>query len=221
MRRCAVVVEGQSEAVFVDRVLNPLAWSREAYLTPIIVPTSSTPTRTHKGGGSSWEHYRNILLRLCHQPQWDSIGVMLDLYGCPRNTPGLDTSLPGPQQREAIQRAVLNELSKSQTPRVDRVKIGPILYEFETLVIAAIATGRTTASPTITKLAQQAIHDCGGTEAVNGAAATAPSKRMEQWWQHKYQKSLHGPDLIAEVPWQDVADQCPSFSDWLDELLGD
>lgn len=48
MRQCAVVVEGQSEAVFVDRVLNPLAWSREAYLTPIIVPTSSTPTRTHK-----------------------------------------------------------------------------------------------------------------------------------------------------------------------------
>lgn len=217
MRNVCIVVEGETEKQFVSLVLVPMARTRGVYLQPIVVPTSSTGTAVHKGGGSSWRHYRQLVDRLVNQPHWTRIGVMFDLYACPRDTPGFDESLKGIPLHAAVTLAA-NQVFED---RGGRVLVGPVLHELETLVIAAIATGATEAEANVVRQATAAINKADGeVERVNGSPAGAPSKRLSAWWPG-YEKVLYGAVLLDEAPWDEIARQCPTFAKWWDALLAE
>lgn len=217
MRRCAVVVEGQSEGQFFTNVLSPLVWTRGVDITPIIVRTKTTPTRAYKGGGRKWGPYRKLASDLLGQPQWAAVGVALDVYGRPEDTPCRDSALTGRALQESIRDAVEADLENASGGR-GRIIAGPILHEFETLVLAAVATGLTNAPPTVVYGAKNAIQAAGSVEDVNGGRKTSPSKRLLTWWP-EYQKVIDGPALIAEVPFDEVLEACPTFAEWLNRLL--
>lgn len=216
MREICVVVEGQTEEQFIKMVLAPLALAQGTYVQPIIVRTNRSKAKVHKGGGSSWKHYRNLVQSLTAQ-HWERIGVMFDLYACPSDTPGYSASLTGTQLHSAVALGTQQDLEYI-APR--RALAGPILHELETLVLAAIATEATEADDEIVAHAKAAIRDAGdNVEMVNGNPNTAPSKRLEAWWPG-YEKVLYGAVLLAEPPWQEIADRCPTFSTWWNRLLG-
>lgn len=171
MNVIALVVEGQSEERFVTRVLVPWALARGAYGTPIVTPTKRTPTRTHKGG-APWREYDRLVRRLDAQPQWHTIGVLFDLYGCPADTPGFRAHGSGPEYHREVSAAV----DESFRGVSGRVRPYAILHEFETLVLAAIdagAHGHLPASARDDLRGQVAA--VGEVELVNGARATSPS----------------------------------------------
>lgn len=216
MREICVVVEGQSEERFVKTVLGPAALARDTHLQPIIVRTKRTATAVHKGGGNSWAHYRNLVRQLSSQPQFARIAVMFDLYACPSDTPGYGTDLRGRHLHARMTEAVQQDLEPFAP---GRVLAGPVLHEFETLVLAAIATGTTDATDDVLQKTRAAISTAGNdVEMVNDGRATAPSKRLEQWWPG-YEKVLYGPALIDAASWDAVASQCPTFASWVRHLL--
>lgn len=216
VREICIVVEGQTEEQFVKMVLEPLALIHDTCLRPTIVRTKQTKTALYKGGGTSWGPYRKRVKELAPQPHWARIGVMLDLYACPSDTPGYTKSLSGHQLHSAVTEAIQEDLEKIAP---GRVLAGPILHELETLVIAAIATGQTQAEPDVMQQAQTAIRKAGGdAEMVNGGPTTAPSKRLLAWWP-EYEKALYGPVLISQAVWGDIARQCPTFEMWWNQLL--
>ena len=61
MKQVAILVEGQTEEQFVDRVLqpylNPDGDPAGFWLQPIIVTTSRTPAGLKFRGGGKWKHY--------------------------------------------------------------------------------------------------------------------------------------------------------------------
>lgn len=217
MREVCVVVEGQSEEQFVKLVLGAQALARGVAVEPVIVRTRRTATKTHKGGGSSWQPYRRLVHHLATQGHLSRIGVMFDLYACPKDTPGLDPNLSG----SALHRSVVAATKDDLDPRGSgRILSGPVLHEYETLVIAAIASGATEADPETVDHAKAAITAAGGAEAVNGGRDTAPSKRLEGWWPG-YEKVLYGAVLLSEAPWDHIAAQCPTFHAWWESLLAE
>lgn len=217
MKRCAVVVEGQSEWQFFTNVLSPLVWTRGVDITPIIVRTKTTPTGVYKSGGRKWGPYRKLATDLLGQPQWDAVGVAFDVYGRPDDTPCFDSALTGRALQESIRDAVEADLKNARAGK-GRIIVGPILHEFETLVLAAVATDLTNAPPSVVHGAKNAIQTAGSVEDVNDGQKTSPPKRLLAWWP-EYQKVIDGPALIAEVPFDEVLDACPTFTEWLNRLL--
>jgi len=64
LTRIKIVVEGQTEESFVQRVLAPTLWLREIYLTPIILGVPG-----HKGGNVNYARVKkDVLLHLRQDP---------------------------------------------------------------------------------------------------------------------------------------------------------
>ena len=57
----------------------------------------------------------------------------------------------------------------------------------------------------------------GTPEDVNDSNETAPSKRIESLLP-RYQKVVHGPDIIAAIGLEAVREECPRFNGWLSRL---
>jgi hypothetical protein len=56
-----------------------------------------------------------------------------------------------------------------------------------------------------------------GPELVNDGADTAPSKRIKKAYP-QYEKTLHGPLVIADAGIDAIRSTCPHADDWLREL---
>jgi hypothetical protein len=82
--RIKIIVEGQTEESFIEKVLAPALWHREIYLTPIILGVPG-----HKGGNVNYARVKkDILLHLRQDPE-AYCSTMLDLYGLGEGFPGV------------------------------------------------------------------------------------------------------------------------------------
>ena len=57
----------------------------------------------------------------------------------------------------------------------------------------------------------------GTPEDINDSSETAPSKRIKQLLP-RYEKVVHGPDIVAAIGLEAVREECPRFNGWLTQL---
>jgi hypothetical protein len=131
-----IVVEGQTELVFVKSVMAPHLEAMAVFATPIVVSTKrERDGRKHRGGGD-WGKWEADLRRLCRDGRPDMrITTLFDLYGLPKNFPALTAHAGvGDTQKQC-------ELLEAEMAKVigDRRFI-PYLqrHEFEALVLAGL-----------------------------------------------------------------------------------
>ena len=111
---------------------------------------------------------------LAAQPDKAAVGILMDFYGVPRDTPGFDAERSGAEYREAFLGRMRENLNSY------RVQPHVIMPEFETPVFAAIDAG-TRSSLTDADLGalRDVIRNFGGSiEAINGSRETSPSHRL-------------------------------------------
>ncbi len=83
MRQGYILVEGQTEFLFVRDVLNPYLIAQNLTLTPIIITTSRTPAgRRHAGGYATYASWRKQIRNLLNQSHIALVTTMLDAT-CP------------------------------------------------------------------------------------------------------------------------------------------
>jgi hypothetical protein len=84
VKQIAILVEGQTEEQFVERVLqsylNPQNDAEGFWLKPIVVMTSRTPQGVKSRGGGGWKHYDRNLCILLAQRHWFRLGLLIDFY---------------------------------------------------------------------------------------------------------------------------------------------
>lgn len=219
-RTVALVTEGQTEDAFAELLLAPLAHLRGIDLKRAVVTTKRTATRSHKGGGD-WSHMRDVVQRWAHEQHWYRIGVMFDVYASKfaRSSTATGYGLYG-----EVAQGAYDDLKAVCHAGDDRLVVGPVLHEFETLVMAAVATGKTSAHHDVVTAVRRAIAEHGGNvELINGSASTSPSHRLQEWWLDAegtvYSKTLDGPLLIDQAGMDTVLAACPTFAQWVDALL--
>ena len=149
MKLIAVLVEGQTEEQFVDRVLqpylNPTSDVDGVWLQPIVVTTSRTPAGNKVHGGGAWKHYDTNLRLLMGQQHWFRIGLLLDYYAYPKDAPGASAGGSGRARHQAL----LTALAEEYPDR--RFVPGVALHEFETWVIPDIRKPLTELMPSWTR----------------------------------------------------------------------
>jgi hypothetical protein len=196
MKRLGISTEGATEREFVNRLLRP-------HLSQFGLTTTAIDMR----GNISLDKIKESLPALFGS--FDFVSTFFDFYG-----------FKGRGQRTIIEleSAILGLASVAQ-----RQRFVPYVqqYEFEALLFAAPAEAVEWLGGTQLDLAamQEAVRKCGSPERVNDSVETSPSHRMQALFS-RYDKKLHGPEIVELAGLAGIRTQCPRFNSWLGRLEG-
>ena len=215
MDRCRLLVEGQSEETFANRLLLPHLLSCGFHDVTVTVVATKRPAAggKHRGGISSWAKLRGDIRRLTLDAG-ALVSTLVDFYGLPSDVPGMGELQPNWDARQRV--AHVEEAMHADTPANFLPHV--VLHEFEALLYAdpqAVAN-HFNDQKLLARMAAD-LADCGEPEFVDEGPDTAPSKRLQR---HRpgYLKSSDGPAILADIGLPAIRAACPHFDEWLTQV---
>lgn len=210
--RLNIVVEGQTEQRFIEKVLAPYLGHRQIVATARAVETS----RGYKGGITSYQKAKNDLQRWLKEDKNVNVyfSIMFDLYGLPSDFPGYDEarSYPPYERTKILEQKLSKDIA-------DRRFIPYIqLHEFEALIFAApelLAYEYLGYESQIQQLCQ--IVATQNPELINDGPKTAPSKRILSMIP-VYSKAVGGIEVVSAIGIERMRERCHHFNEWLAKL---
>lgn len=214
-RRLHILVEGQTEEIVVNNVLEPYLQDRGWTVTKSIVKTKRPASGpASRGGVSSWAKLESEVRLLLRSSDIHTLTTLFDFYGFPADSPGMaDRPSSSPYARvEHVERSLTSAISDPRfVPHL-------ILHELETWVFAAAEQlSWLFGGSDLAELLIKDMLSVGGPELVNDGPHTAPSKRLDRYCVG-YSKTNDGPLAIADLGIEGLKAQCPHFAAWLDKL---
>ncbi len=218
-----VIVEGQTEAAFVNEVIGPALSQNEVYLDARLLGTSG-----HQGGRVSYERVKNDIRRFLKQDPTAYCTTLIDYYGRRPGFPGETSSstLSPARHAEQIEQAILSDIASDIPGLRPDVRLIPYiqLHEFEGLLFSDPATLASTIALTDpvgqqkTRVAFQKIRNqFASPEDINNGPLTAPSKRIREVCPG-YDKIGHGTLAAEAIGLNTIRAECPHFNAWITRL---
>lgn len=217
MTRLLVLVEGQSEEIFVKQTLAPHLAEYGVYVQPpIVLWTKRMPAGGgFRGGVSNWNQIRRSLMPLTHDADaW--ITTLLDFYGLPGDFPALQGAVNQGDAKEAV-KAVQTGFEQA----VNHPRFIPFiaLHEFEAWVFSqpdTVAEHFGGGKHLADKL-RKAVQGAGEPELINHGEQTHPKARLQALGTG-YKETSDGPTLIDKIGIDAIRGVCPHFDGWLKRL---
>lgn len=222
MTRVYVLVEGQTEESFVNKILAPAVWPRQVHLDPIIIGPPG-----HKGGNPKYARVKKDVLKQLKQDRSAYCSTILDFYGLGSDFPGLPlpANLQNLNKVLRIEQAVKADIVAELPDLRPDVRFLPYLqlHEYEGLLFsdpAAFASG--IGQPYLTQQFQRIRNSFDTPEDIDDDPNTAPSKRVLGAYP-AYRKVLDGTLAAQAVGIERMRQECPHFRQWFEQLqaLGD
>lgn len=216
MTRLLMLVEGQSEEIFVKHTLTPHLAQHGVYVqSPIVLWTKRLPGGGgFRGGVSNWNQIRRDLLPLTRDGDaW--VTTLLDFYGLPEDFPGLPEALGAGNAQEkviALQERFLAEINHQRfIPFL-------ALHEFEAWLFSAPdAIEAHFGKAHLAEKLQSAVQEAGAPELINHGPTTHPKARLKTLV-GAYKETSDGPTLLEKIGIAAVRAACPHFDSWLQRL---
>ena len=139
---------------------------------------------------------------------------MIDLYGCPSDTPGWgrSASLVGRDRAVAIEAAITASIKDSRLlPYLQVHEVEALLF------VDPVLVGERSGIDKVATELTKAVAAAGDPELVNDGAATHPSMRLVAAWP-QFAKTSDVPTLIAAIGLVAIRNTCPHFDTWLTKL---
>jgi len=210
MTTLVVVVEGQSEEAFVNRLLRPLYAGKGIYLRPFLIQTS----RAQSGGIHAYPKVKPQIERLCREAGV-FVTTLFDLYALPNSFPGKDSAayralITGRRKAEFLEQKWHEDMGRNNfIPNL-------IVHEFEALLFSDIDAIEGWKGKKELK-ALRAIIEMAGPEDINDGSETAPSKRLKAAVPG-YRKTSDGPQIAIDIGLDKIRANCPHFDGWLRKI---
>lgn len=224
-RRVKILVEGQTEETFVNKVLSPHLQSRSLILTPILVTNKQTKHRSHlergqpgrrfKGGVVTYQHVKRDVRNILGDRGLTAVTTMIDYYQLPSDFPGV-AKLPHTDCYARVR-----HLEQAFSDDIDNSRFHPFftLHEFEALLFSAphfIVASPDTPPGSSNRLG--AIRQQYKTpEEINEGPDTHPAERIRKEFKG-YRKPLHGVLIAQRIGLEGMRQECPHFAEWLSWL---
>ena len=211
-KRLYIVVEGQTEAEFVESVLRPHFINKGIYFVePVIIHTS----KGHKGGFVRFQHLRNDVLKLLKQQSDVIVSTFVDFFRIPTSMPHYEKCM----EKRAIEDKIMCLEAHTAASINDRRFIPYIQkHEFEALLFASNVGFEKYFEAAIFEKTQAIIDTYPNPEDINNNPQTAPSKRLETITQKNYDKINDGNTIALEIGIQVILEKCPRFKAWVEQL---
>ncbi len=218
MTRVLILVEGQSEEIFVKTTLGPyLAEKHRVYVSPIVLWTKRLVAGSgFRGGVSGWAQIRKNLLPLTFDTHaW--ITTLLDFYGLPDDFPGIEQARGPGCVRERV-----NALQQRFAQEINHPRFIPFfaLHEFEAWLFCApqkIAEHFGDTRVGVLEELITAVEYAGEPELINHGENTHPKARLNKLG-IGYKETSDGPTLLSKIGVPSIKQACPHFSAWLEKL---
>ena len=216
MTRLLMLVEGQSEEIFVKQTLTPYLAERGVYVQPPIVLWTK---RVSSGGGfregvSTWSQIQKSLLPLTHDTDaW--VTTLIDFYALPDDVPGyVEARSPGDPRERVVQ------LQERFVAEINHLRFIPFLalHEFEAWIFAGpdvVATHFDKAS--LAGSVRNAVADAGEPELIDHGVSSHPKARLRAM-AATYKETSDGATLMEKIGIPAIRAACPHFAAWLERL---
>jgi hypothetical protein len=216
MTRLLVLVEGQSEEIFVNRTLAPhLAPYGVAVAKPILIWTRRLAGGGgHRGGVSHYRQIRNSLDPLLRDTTaW--VTTLIDYYALPTDFPGhvAFSSLVDPKLKVAA-------LTQAFAEDVAHPRFLPFLalHELEAWLFSSppsVAGHFDNAG--LSDRMQAMIAAAGEAELINGEPETHPKARI-RGLVPTYKEVADGATILGKIGIEPIRTACPHFGQWLGRM---
>lgn len=216
MTRLLMLVEGQSEEVFVKQTLTPFLAEHGVYVqSPIVLWTKRIPGGGgFRGGVSHWEQIRKSLLPLTNDSDaW--VTTLLDFYGFPEDFPGYKEVFgPGDPRSQVV------ALQERFAVKIGHPRFIPFLalHEFEAwLFCAPDVVAEHFGDTNLAARVRKVVQDAGDPELINHGAKTHPKARLRAL-AAGYKETSDGPTLMNKIGIPIIRSACSHFAGWLNRL---
>lgn len=207
MKRLVILVEGDSELVFVNKFLSPYLVSQGLNISINAQKIITNNKLQQKGGNVSYQYLKNDIIRIESQGNV-VITTLLDFFRIPTDFPGHNIT-----DCDCIEQAMHLDFDSNPNyiPYIQK-------YEFETLLFASIAGFEFLLDDTgqIDEI-QRIISSYNNPEDINGGVTTSPSNRLKRIF--PYNKVNDSELICTEVSIETMCSRCPRFNDWINRLL--
>lgn len=216
MTRLLMLVEGQSEEIFVKKTLTPYLAERGVYVQlPIVLWTKRLRTGSgYRGGVSSWSQIRKSLAPLTYDTDaW--VTTLLDFYGLPEDFPGYQEA-----RGMGDPRGQVAALQEQFAVEIGHPRFIPFfaLHEFEAWLFCSpdVVAEHFDDTGLATKV-RKAVAHAGEPELINHGEETHPKARL-QTMRTGYKETSDGPLLVEKIGIPAIRSACSHFAGWLDQL---
>lgn len=208
-----VLVEGKTEQIFIQNVLQPYLAQKNIFIKPIIISKKG-----QKGGDVKFARVKDDIGTHLKQQSHTFLSLFIDYYGLKNDWPGLAESKQQITQRDKAKK--INEHTKSEVQKLfgdrrpdKRFILYIAMHEFEALLFAdpQILSKHLNVAPIII---QQILDECGEPENINEFSQTAPSKRLEKL-SSRFKKTTTGTAIAEAIGISKIRQTCPIFNSWL------
>ncbi|NTW44739.1 MAG: DUF4276 family protein [Anaerolineaceae bacterium] len=220
MIRLHIVVEGQTEETFANRVLAHHLGDFNISVDARRVQTGRRRAQIFRGGLREYQQIRKDLILWMKEDQNSDafFTTMIDLYALPNDFPCYEVAKKAPSPYDRVQL-----LQEAFSADIDHVRFMPYiqLHEFEAILLCEparfdwIFINHEDAISELENLSS--IFD--SPELINDHPETAPSKRITSIIpEYEGRKPLAGPIIAEKIGLEKIRSKCPHFDSWLNAL---
>lgn len=216
MKRLIIIVEGDTEKEFIDKVLAPYL------LTKGVVNVGCFKIKHTRGGLTSYRHLKVDIVN-CIYEKGIVVSTLIDYYALPKDFPKYDKAgviVDKAERLSFLEKAIREDIEKEKAGHFPNLMPYIQLHEFEAFVFSSIKG--------ITSLFTKEEIDFEGIksvtnlfqnpEEINDTPETAPSKRLKSLIKG-YNKVNDGIMIIEETGIETIIDKCPRFRNWVTTLI--
>lgn len=211
-----VIAEGQTEEIFVRKILSPYLIRRRGISTrPVLVGGPG-----QGGGDVRFARVREDILRYLRAGD-AFVTLLVDYYGIGTDWPGYDESKAAMTHRERARILLLRTgewVAEHGVGRADPQRFIPYVSMFELEALWFTAPGVVASRLGVDVGRVDAIlAECGEPERINDSLTGAPSKRL-QGLAGRFRKSKVGIEIAQEIGVDAMRAACPLFGEWVTTL---
>lgn len=218
MIRVHVICEGQSEEMFVNKVISPVFGIGKVELKPALIGKPG-----HKGGRFNLDRLSADISKRLLGDRNCFCTTFFDYYGLPSDFPGLDRSRAMITLSEKAN-CVKQDLTSQLETRIGQSAIRRFIpyvqmHEFEGLLFSdTVSIASAIDRPNLIRSLNSIRSAFDTPEHINDGPQTAPSKRILSLYPG-YEKVIHGSIATDKIGLDKIRAECRLFDAWVSELM--
>ncbi len=203
MVRVIIYCEGPTEEMFVNELMVGYFAPKGIYITA---------SQCGSGGVSKYSIIKRDITKWCRQDNNWYVTTMLDYYGLPSDTPGLESYIPDIIGKvEYVEKCIYDDIKESNfIPNL-------IVHEFEALLFSEVTAFDRFNDDRLVKELETIRKEYENPECIDGGYDTTPSHRLKKLIKF-YSKPIYGKSIARKIGIEKMRAECPHFNEWLEKI---